>query len=81
MAAYTLNQKLQGEGLCTVAYDSESRNFTIGPITGEESGNTGSGIVSGCSLGHSFANGWVQSVAPDLHRVQGKCKESATFAV
>lgn len=64
MAAYTLNQKLQGEGLCTVAYDSESRNFTVGPITGEEGGNTGSGVVSGCSLGHSFANGWVQSVAP-----------------
>lgn len=67
MAAYALNQKLQGEGLCSVAYDSGSRNFTVKPITGEESGNTGnpgSDMVSGCSQGHSFANGWVQSVAP-----------------
>ena len=65
MAAYALDRKLQDEGLCTVAYDGESKSFTVGPIK-EEGGNTGTGSVSmtGCSSGHSFAGGWVRTIAP-----------------
>lgn len=65
MAAYALDRKLQDEGLCTVAYDGESKSFTVGPIKEEGSGNTGTGgIMTGCSSGHLFAGGWVQTVAP-----------------
>ncbi len=47
MAAYALNQKLYGERLCRVAYDSENKRFTVSPFTEEGSGSTGGSIGEG----------------------------------
>ena len=47
MAAYALDQKLYGERLCRVAYDSENKRFTVSPFTEEGSGSTGGGTGTG----------------------------------
>lgn len=87
MAAYALDQKLYGERLCRVAYDSENKRFTVSPFTeegsgstggstGEESGGTG-GNTSECSLGHSFTAGWKQTVAPTCTK-KGKMRRTCS---
>ncbi len=109
MAAYALDQKLYGERLCRVAYDSENKRFTISPFTEEgggstgdstgtgsgstgdnngtgngntggsstETGSTSTGSTSGCSLGHSFTEGWKQTVAPTCTK-EGKMRRTCS---
>jgi len=47
MAAYALDQKLYGERLCRVAYDSENKRFTVSPFTEEGGGSTGDNTGTG----------------------------------
>ncbi len=75
MAAYALNQKLYGERLCRVTYDSENKCFTVSPFTEEESGSTGG--TSGCFQGHSFTAGWKQTVAPTCTK-EGKMRRTCS---
>lgn len=86
MAAYALDQKLYGEKLCRVAYDSENKRFTVSPFIEEGSGSTGgstgtgsgsTGSTSGCSLGHSFTAGWKQTVAPTCTK-KGKMRRTCS---
>ena len=58
MAAYALDQKLYGERLCRVAYDSENKRFTVSPFTEEGSGSTGGSTGEGSgSTGSSTGTG------------------------
>ena len=59
MTAYALDQKLYGERLCRVAYDSENKHFTVSPFTEEGSGSTGgsTGEESGSTGGSSTGTG------------------------
>ncbi len=75
MAAYALNQKLQAEKLCTVAYDSEGKQFTISPVPEEPS-------VHKHRTEQVLSNGKKQTVCTECKKVlaeqQVKVKLNAT---
>lgn len=75
MAAYALNQKLQAEKLCTVAYDSGSKQFTVSPVPEEPS-------VHKHRTEQVLSNGKKQTVCTECKKVlaeqQVKVKLNAT---